>query len=86
MRDGDWSDETQKALDRVIKEYAEDFGYDLDEEGQPLSEDAEDAATSRSRGARRRTDGDGDAPTATGDGDARRRARGRARRPRRGRR
>jgi F-type H+-transporting ATPase subunit alpha len=46
---GDWSDEVQKALDKAIKEYAEDFGYDLDEEGQPLSDEAEDAATSRSR-------------------------------------
>ena len=50
IRGGDWSDETQKSLDAAIKEYAEDFGYDLDEEGQPLAEDAEDAATSRSRG------------------------------------
>src|SRR5919107_1363372 len=45
MRGGNWSDDTQSALDKVIKQYAEDFGYDLDEEGQPLAEDAEDAAT-----------------------------------------
>ena len=32
-------DETQKALDEAIAEFAEDFGYDLDEEGQPLSDD-----------------------------------------------
>ena len=32
---GDWSDETQKALDEAIQEFADDFGYDLDEEGQP---------------------------------------------------
>src|SRR4051794_26374698 len=49
MSEGDWSDETQKNLEKAIKEFAEDFGYDLDEEGQPLSEDAEDAATSRGR-------------------------------------
>jgi F-type H+-transporting ATPase subunit alpha len=35
---GDWSDETQKKLDDAIAQYAEDFGYDLDEEGQPLEE------------------------------------------------
>ena len=35
IADGDWSDETQKALDEAIAEFAEDFGYDLDEEGQP---------------------------------------------------
>ena len=33
---GDWSDETQEALKSAIAEYADDFGYDLDEEGQPL--------------------------------------------------
>ncbi len=36
---GDWSDETQKALRDSIEQFAEDFGYDLDEEGQPLSEE-----------------------------------------------
>ncbi len=50
IREGDWSDETQSKLEETIKQFAEDFGYDLDEEGQPLSDDAEDAATSRSRG------------------------------------
>src|SRR3954469_24853076 len=56
IRGGDWSDDTQKNLDRVVKEFAEDFGYDLDEEGQPLADDAEDAATARGRSR----DGDGD--------------------------
>jgi F-type H+/Na+-transporting ATPase subunit alpha len=36
--DGDWSDETQDALRTAVQEFAEDFGYDLDEEGQPLEE------------------------------------------------
>src|SRR4051812_13902640 len=36
---GDWSDETQSALRSSIEQFADDFGYDLDEEGQPLSED-----------------------------------------------
>ncbi len=36
---GDWSDETQKALDDAISQYAQDFGYDLDEEGLPLSDE-----------------------------------------------
>jgi len=58
INSGDWGDETQKALDAAVKEYAEDFGYDLDEEGQPLTEDAEDAATAR---ARRGDDGGEDA-------------------------
>jgi F-type H+-transporting ATPase subunit alpha len=36
---GDWSDETQEALRASIEQFADDFGYDLDEEGQPLSEE-----------------------------------------------
>jgi F-type H+-transporting ATPase subunit alpha len=39
LADGDWSDETQKALDDAIAQYAEDFGYDLDEEGHPLTDE-----------------------------------------------
>ena len=37
---GDFSDETQRALGDAVQAFAEDFGYDLDEEGQPLDEDA----------------------------------------------
>jgi F-type H+-transporting ATPase subunit alpha len=32
----DWSEETQEALRTAVSEFADDFGYDLDEEGQPL--------------------------------------------------
>jgi F-type H+-transporting ATPase subunit alpha len=35
---GDWSDETQKELHDAVEAYGRDFGYDLDEEGQPLEE------------------------------------------------
>jgi F-type H+-transporting ATPase subunit alpha len=35
---GDWSDETQQELRDAVAAYAQDFGYDLDEEGQPLEE------------------------------------------------
>ena len=41
---GDWSDETVEAVDAAVKQYAEDFGYDLDEEGHPLEEGAVVAA------------------------------------------
>ena len=37
---GDWSDDTVAAIDAEVKQYAEDFGYDLDEEGHPLEEAA----------------------------------------------
>ncbi len=35
---GDWSEETQKAVHDAVEAFAQDFGYDLDEEGQPLEE------------------------------------------------
>jgi F-type H+-transporting ATPase subunit alpha len=45
---GDWSEETQKAVHAAVTEFAEDFGYDLDEEGQPLEEGAAPAVSARS--------------------------------------
>jgi F-type H+-transporting ATPase subunit alpha len=53
---GDWSQETQDALKEAVAQFAEDFGYDLDEEGQALDEDAPEP--------RRREE----APAANGDG------------------
>ncbi len=41
---GDWSDETEQAVDEAVKTFAEDFGYDLDEEGHPLEDDETKAA------------------------------------------
>jgi F-type H+-transporting ATPase subunit alpha len=35
---GDWSDDTQAAVKKVVSDFAGDFGYDLDEEGQPTDE------------------------------------------------
>ncbi|HWT92264.1 MAG TPA: F0F1 ATP synthase subunit alpha [Solirubrobacteraceae bacterium] len=40
---GDWGDDTVSSLESAIKEFAEDFGFDLDEDGQPISDDAADA-------------------------------------------
>src|SRR3989449_3936972 len=37
---GDWSDETQEAVHKAVEAFAADFGYDLDEEGEPLEEAA----------------------------------------------
>jgi F-type H+/Na+-transporting ATPase subunit alpha len=47
---GDWSDETQTRLDELVREFADDFGYDLDEEGKPIDEevDVEDRRRGRS--------------------------------------
>src|ERR1700722_8780864 len=38
---GDWSEETQAQVAAVVEQFANDFGFDLDEEGHPLQEDAE---------------------------------------------
>ncbi len=41
---GDWSDETQAELEKFVAQYAEDFGYDLDEEGLALEDGDEPPA------------------------------------------
>jgi F-type H+/Na+-transporting ATPase subunit alpha len=57
MQGGDWSDETQKALRDVIATFADDFGYDLDEEGQPMAEGESDRIATRQGGEGRAQDG-----------------------------
>ncbi len=41
IAEGDWSDQTQSSLEEAVSQFAEDFGYDLDEEGHPLEDDDE---------------------------------------------
>jgi F-type H+/Na+-transporting ATPase subunit alpha len=41
IAEGDWSDETQNSVERAVRQFAEDFGFDLDEEGHPLDEDVD---------------------------------------------
>jgi F-type H+-transporting ATPase subunit alpha len=48
---GDWSEDTQSAVEEAVKRFAEDFGFDLDEEGHPL--EAEDDAPRSSRGSQK---------------------------------
>ena len=40
IRGGDWSEETAGQVRETLDALAADFGYDLDEEGQPLEDDA----------------------------------------------
>jgi F-type H+-transporting ATPase subunit alpha len=47
---GEWSDEVQNTLSRAVEQFAEDFGFDLDEEGQPLGDSDEEARGTASRG------------------------------------
>jgi F-type H+-transporting ATPase subunit alpha len=53
---GDWSDETQKKLREVLAAYADDFGYDLDEEGQAMAEGESDRVATRPSGDGRAED------------------------------
>jgi F-type H+-transporting ATPase subunit alpha len=50
IADGDWSDDIQAAVEKLVTEFADDFGYDLDEEGQPVEEGDSDRVERRSRG------------------------------------
>ena len=40
--DGDWGDDTVEKVDNAVKEFADDFGYDLDEEGVPEESDSDE--------------------------------------------
>ena len=56
---GDWEDATQSRTEELIRQFAEDFGYDLDEEGLPLDEDRQmerRGGSSASRSAEDRRD------------------------------
>ncbi len=57
---GDWSDETQKAVESAVSSFAEDFGFDLDEEGHPLEEDGDERSSRRSRDEENRGDDEED--------------------------
>jgi F-type H+/Na+-transporting ATPase subunit alpha len=54
IAEGDWSDETQEAVRGSVAEFADDFGYDLDEEGQALED--RDETTREQEGIRARRD------------------------------
>jgi F-type H+-transporting ATPase subunit alpha len=57
IRNGEWSDEIQEALRNAVAGFADDFGYDLDEEGQPLTDEV-GGTTREQEGMRRRDTGD----------------------------
>ncbi len=62
---GDWKDDTQEAVKAAVAEFADEFGYDLDEEGQP-SDDSDAPAPA----AREAADDNGDdAGEAAADAD-----------------
>ncbi len=44
---GDWEDETVAELEKLVAAFADDFGYDLDEEGLPMAEGESDRIVTR---------------------------------------
>jgi F-type H+-transporting ATPase subunit alpha len=60
IAEGDWSDETQKQVDEAVKSFAEDFGFDLDEEGHPLDDDADEPSSGERDSGSERSDANGD--------------------------
>jgi F-type H+-transporting ATPase subunit alpha len=49
IAEGDWSDETQEQVEKAVERFAEDFGFDLDEEGHPLDEGGDEPSGERRR-------------------------------------
>jgi F-type H+-transporting ATPase subunit alpha len=66
---GDWSDGTQSSLEEALKTFAEDFGYDLDEEGHPLEDDDAPSARSSRNGSDSDSESDSDSDSASDAGD-----------------
>jgi F-type H+/Na+-transporting ATPase subunit alpha len=48
---GDWSDDTQAKVKAAVEQFAQDFGYDLDEEGHPIEGDDLPPAQTRNGGS-----------------------------------
>ena len=48
---GDWSDDTVSQVDKAAKQFAEDFGYDLDEDGHPIDPSADPAPRPKDSGS-----------------------------------
>jgi F-type H+-transporting ATPase subunit alpha len=48
---GDWSEETQAKVLAAVEQFAQDFGFDLDEEGRPIVEGAEEPRRANPTGA-----------------------------------
>src|SRR5436309_2062257 len=44
---GDWEDSTVEKVESFVKEFTDDFGHDLDEEGQPMDEGESDRVKER---------------------------------------
>ncbi len=60
---GNWKDDTQEAVKKAVGQFAEEFGYDLDEEGLPTDEEpVHHSAAAAQPDAEDDDEADGDAP------------------------
>jgi F-type H+-transporting ATPase subunit alpha len=66
---GDWSDGTQSSLEDAVNTFAEDFGYDLDEEGHPLDDDDDPRSSSSRNGSDSDSDSDSSESKSEDDGE-----------------
>ncbi|MEJ7875666.1 MAG: F0F1 ATP synthase subunit alpha [Solirubrobacterales bacterium] len=70
LNEGEWGDEVEKELDDALSESVDDFGPDLDEDGQPLEEGESDRIKSEEeREKEGRTSGSGDSDSDEDDSD-----------------
>jgi F-type H+-transporting ATPase subunit alpha len=58
IKGGDWSDDTAESVRDTVAEFADDFGYDLDEDGGPMDEGSGSGSSSGSTSARATDDDD----------------------------
>jgi len=70
IKDGDWSDGTQSALKDQISTFADDFGFDLDEEGQATDDGDSDRKSESDDDAAAEGGGDATEDDATDEDDA----------------
>jgi F-type H+-transporting ATPase subunit alpha len=72
IADGDWSDGTQEELKKAVGSFADDFGYDLDEEGQPSADGDGGEARGKGEGSSRSNgeSGSGSRSASKGDSDS----------------
>jgi F-type H+-transporting ATPase subunit alpha len=63
VAEGNWDDSTVEKLEKFVSEFSDDFGYDLDEEGQPSDEGGSD------RSKERKSENDGDSEVGVGVDD-----------------
>ncbi len=60
IADGDWGDETQSEVEQAVSQFAEDFGFDLDEEGHPIEDGGEEPPPSQRDGDSREQEPEGE--------------------------